>query len=39
MTESFAGISPESLPMFFVGQVAGAMAGLVVAHLAFGDQE
>lgn len=39
MTESFAGISPESLPMFFVGQVAGAMAGLVVAHLVFGDQE
>jgi glycerol uptake facilitator-like aquaporin len=39
MTESFAGISPESLPMFFVGQVTGAMAGLVVADLAFGDQE
>lgn len=38
MTESFTGISPASLPMFFVGQVVGAIAGLVIAGLVFADQ-
>ncbi len=31
MSDSFAGIAPSSLPMFFVGQIVGGLAGFAVA--------
>ena len=37
LSDTFAGIDPSSLPMFFVGQVLGGGIGLVVAIAAFGD--
>ena len=36
LSDTFAGIKPSSLPMFFVGQLAGGAAGLFVATLVFG---
>lgn len=37
LSDTFAGIDPSSLPMFFVGQVIGGGIGLVVAIAVFGD--
>lgn len=37
LSDTFAGIDPSSLPMFFVGQVLGGGLGLVVAMLVFGS--
>lgn len=36
LSDTFAGIDPSSLPMFFVGQALGGGLGLVVAMLVFG---
>ena len=36
LSDTFAGIDPSSLPMFFVGQTLGGGLGLVVAMLVFG---
>ena len=39
LTDSFAGIAPQSVPMFLVGQVAGAFAGVIVGTWLFvGDK-
>ncbi len=37
LSDTFAGIDPSSLPMFFVGQALGGGLGLVVAVLVFGS--
>jgi len=37
LSDTFAGIDPSSLPMFFVGQALGGGLGLVVAMLVFGS--
>lgn len=35
LTDSFAGIAPQSVPMFLAGQVAGALAGVLVGRWLF----
>ena len=37
-SDSFAGIDPSSLPMFFVGQFLGSAVGLAAATLVFGGR-
>ena len=37
LSDTFAGIDPSSLPMFFVGQVLGGAIGFVVAIVVFGN--
>lgn len=39
LSDSFAGIDPSSLPMFFVGQFAGGTVGLATATLIFGGRK
>lgn len=39
LSDSFAGIDPSSLPMFFVGQFAGGAVGLAAATLIFGGRK
>jgi len=38
LSDSFAGIDPSSMPMFFVGQFVGGAVGLAVASLVFGGR-
>lgn len=38
LSDSFAGIDPSSLPMFFVGQFVGGAVGLVTASVVFGGR-
>ena len=38
LSDSFAGIDPSSLPMFFVGQFLGGAVGLAAATLVFGGR-
>jgi len=38
LSDSFAGIDPSSLPMFFVGQFLGSAVGLAAATLVFGGR-
>jgi arsenate reductase len=35
LSDTFAGIDPTSLPMFFVGQIAGGAIGYFAASLIF----
>lgn len=37
LSNTFAGIDPSSLPMFFAGQIMGGLVGLGVAIVAFGS--
>lgn len=39
LSASFAGISPGSMPMFFVGQAVGAVIGLAAARAIFGAEK
>lgn len=38
LSDSFAGVDPSSMPMFFVGQFVGGAVGLGMASLVFGGR-